>query len=253
MKFRELYISQIRRNHKSIKSFTADTRSKRKLREAVNVIHDAQIILLSNEVADEVLTQNQGHPRDVKVVNFLDVPFKCFYLEAVDRDLVHIHFGNAQRHVPVVGSFYYKKTSQPYQVLRVCLNTHNNIKGQPDQVYFQSDHFGTADLNYIKALNSRKNGWAKCQYNKKDRHTGNALVKEIVYCQRVKYLKTEKLTIDSKPFKYSHRFDVRGHWRKVKTIGKDPEGTYCIPGHTWVSPFKKGQGNYIKKDRIFLN
>lgn len=39
---------------------------------------------------------------------------------------------------------------------------------------------------------------------------------------------------------FSHRWEVRGHWRKVNGIGKDRDGNYGINGLTWVNNFTKG-------------
>lgn len=39
---------------------------------------------------------------------------------------------------------------------------------------------------------------------------------------------------------FSHRWEVRGHWRRVSGMGKDREGNYEIRGLTWVSNFIKG-------------
>jgi hypothetical protein len=39
---------------------------------------------------------------------------------------------------------------------------------------------------------------------------------------------------------WSHRWEVRGHWRRVKGIGKDRAGDYSVVGHTWVRDFTKG-------------
>jgi hypothetical protein len=35
-------------------------------------------------------------------------------------------------------------------------------------------------------------------------------------------------------------WEVRGHWRKVQTIGKDRTGNYGVPGATWVTPHIRG-------------
>ena len=53
---------------------------------------------------------------------------------------------------------------------------------------------------------------------------------------------------------WSHRWEVRGHWRRVAHIGKDPEGNYCIPGFTWVLPSIKGPDTspLIRKTRYAL-
>lgn len=53
---------------------------------------------------------------------------------------------------------------------------------------------------------------------------------------------------------WSHRWEVRGHWRKVSGIGKNRNGDYVIPQHTWVKDFVKGPENkvLIKKKRVLL-
>lgn len=54
---------------------------------------------------------------------------------------------------------------------------------------------------------------------------------------------------------WTYRWEVRGHWRNIKGIGKDPLGNYRMQGKTWVSPFVKGPDEMpiIKKDRIMLS
>ncbi|MGE3608034.1 MAG: hypothetical protein AB7I27_00500 [Bacteriovoracaceae bacterium] len=50
---------------------------------------------------------------------------------------------------------------------------------------------------------------------------------------------------------FSHRWEVRGHWRKVAGIGKDREGKYGVNGITWVKECVKGPEHrpIIKKIR----
>lgn len=64
-------------------------------------------------------------------------------------------------------------------------------------------------------------------------------IKNIVYVipssERAAFNKKHGTAVD-----WTHRWEVRGHWRKVERIGKDPEGNYCIPGMTWVRPSVKG-------------
>lgn len=54
---------------------------------------------------------------------------------------------------------------------------------------------------------------------------------------------------------YSHRFEVRGHWRRVEGVGKNREGLYSVAGFTWISPFIKGNESlpFIKKTRVVHN
>jgi len=48
---------------------------------------------------------------------------------------------------------------------------------------------------------------------------------------------------------YLHKFSVRGHWRKITSLGKNRSGDYVIDGKTWVSAHIKGEGDFIKKTR----
>lgn len=51
---------------------------------------------------------------------------------------------------------------------------------------------------------------------------------------------------------WSHRWEVRGHWRKVHGLGKDRAGDYVVTGWTWVRDFVKGPEDkpLIKKTRV---
>ena len=63
--------------------------------------------------------------------------------------------------------------------------------------------------------------------------------KKIIYCKN-KHEKDSDNKYMPIGMEYSHRFLVRGHWRKVSSLGKDRSGEYCIPGYTWVTEFEKG-------------
>lgn len=51
---------------------------------------------------------------------------------------------------------------------------------------------------------------------------------------------------------WSHRWEVRGHWRKITGIGKNRQGQYLVKGLTWVTPFQKGpkEKPFVKKSRV---
>ena len=51
---------------------------------------------------------------------------------------------------------------------------------------------------------------------------------------------------------WSHRFEVRGHWRACSGIGKDRAGMYCVNNFTWVSEHVRGPEHLplIKKTRL---
>jgi len=52
--------------------------------------------------------------------------------------------------------------------------------------------------------------------------------------------------------KHLHRYEVSGHWRTAKGLGKDQNGEYNQSGRTWVKNCIKGQGEYIYKPRVVV-
>jgi hypothetical protein len=64
-------------------------------------------------------------------------------------------------------------------------------------------------------------------------------IKKIVYITPKK--ERDKAASDlGVEIEWSHRWLVRGHWRKFSGLGKDRAGNYCIKGHTWVTEHEKG-------------
>ena len=54
---------------------------------------------------------------------------------------------------------------------------------------------------------------------------------------------------------WSHRWEVRGFWRKTDGIGKNREGIYCIPKFTWVKDHVRGPDGkpLVKKTRLVVS
>lgn len=54
------------------------------------------------------------------------------------------------------------------------------------------------------------------------------------------------------PIDWSHRWSVRGHWRKVRGLGKDRNDDYSVSGYTWVHDHIRGPEKkpLIKKTRV---
>jgi hypothetical protein len=56
----------------------------------------------------------------------------------------------------------------------------------------------------------------------------------------------------TRPIDWSHRWEVRGHWRRIEGVGKDRAGRYLVPGYTWVGAHVKGPEDtpLVRKTRI---
>jgi hypothetical protein len=59
---------------------------------------------------------------------------------------------------------------------------------------------------------------------------------------------------ESEGVDFSHRFSVRGHWRKVAGIGKNRQDEYCVQGFTYVCEHEKGPEHLpvINKTRVVI-
>jgi len=82
----------------------------------------------------------------------------------------------------------------------------------------------------------------------------NHKIREIVYVTKHKFKAGTGLVL-GKEVDWTHRWEVRGHWRKITGIGKDREGQYCVNGLTWVVPHEKGPDDkpVVRKQRLVKN
>jgi len=211
------------------------------------LLNRTQVVLLSEAMTKDIQSTLNCMPFGFTdhIVERIDLPFDNVYIESVSDDLALVQTAEFKQRVPFVGIFLYR-CSGIVKAMRVF------IRPNGEYMLTATDTLTNFDLNIIKAINSKSNGISKATINKRNKFTGDARIKDIVFCDRKKSLKKSELKIDGKPFIYSHEFDVRGHWRKVSHIGKSPDGDYCIKGATWVNSFKKGKGDYVKKTRIFV-
>jgi hypothetical protein len=78
-------------------------------------------------------------------------------------------------------------------------------------------------------------------------------IRNVIICGKKKDVESHAAREFNKEVNWSHQWEVRGHWRKCATVGKDREGNYCVSNFTWVKNHVKGEGLLVKKVRIFKN
>lgn len=93
------------------------------------------------------------------------------------------------------------------------------------------------------------------QVTKTGRFSGNTKVRmaNVPITIAVPRQAARRTYVGSNQLDFSHRFEVRGHWRKTTgSIGKNREGEYVVQGYTWVKAHVKGPEDkpVIKKTRI---
>lgn len=82
--------------------------------------------------------------------------------------------------------------------------------------------------------------------------------KEFITIRKLVYIgdkRTDSFTTPGgKCIEYSHRFEIRGHWRTLTygKVGKDRNGVYNVAEKTWVRPYEKGEKDapLLKKTRV---
>ena len=86
--------------------------------------------------------------------------------------------------------------------------------------------------------------------------------KHLLKIRKIVHIRAKKVTgqeIDEhvkagRKIDWSHRFEVRGHWRKHNGIGKNRAGDYCVEGSTYVIDYQKGpeEAPLVKKTRVVV-
>lgn len=116
-------------------------------------------------------------------------------------------------------------------------------------------------FNYIEKvleyINSKSNicGQASVNIRIKSKEAGKNKIKKIKKIVIVKNKKNKMTSFGGSEIDWSHRWEVRGHWRSIRGVGKDRNGDYKISGLTWVKDFVKGPEDkiFVKKTRIVNN
>lgn len=80
-------------------------------------------------------------------------------------------------------------------------------------------------------------------------------IKRIVYVYPHRETPDHKRTASERRLEFSHRFQVRGHWRKIAGIGKNRADEYVVSGYTYVREHEKGPEHMpvIKKTRVVMD
>lgn len=78
-------------------------------------------------------------------------------------------------------------------------------------------------------------------------------IKHVIYLG-LTHEKGRSVSVEGEPVDWSHRWEVRGHWRKIRGVGKDRDNKPIVNGFTWVVPHIKGDESLplIKKIRADL-
>jgi len=194
-----------------------------------------------NRLVTGVHEGKRGLPTEHKK---LDAPFKVFSIERINGPLVSTDVTNNKPHATEINCVVVEEV-EPKKYRFLTLLTYPQYKRS---FVLASNSEGALVESYINRLNTERVGFENTRQSIKigsGKEKTNRRIRKIVYvCPKKEYEKqNEKL---GKQIDWSHRWLVRGHWRKCEgTLGKDREGLHCIPNYTWVVDHVKGPEDKI--------
>lgn len=180
----------------------------------------------------------------------LDAPFPVFsieYLSGGALDFFKMNNGERRETICILAIEILPKQYGYYALTR--------DEGDPRQEFkvFKSNMEGATVEKVLQRLNAEKMGVENVRHSVK-MGTGKQKrfhrIRRIIHVAPKKYVEHE--SGNTRHVDWTHRFEVRGHWRKHEGLGKDREGLYCIHGFTWVSHHTRGPEHLplVKKTRL---
>lgn len=96
---------------------------------------------------------------------------------------------------------------------------------------------------FVERINREKSGYEKTKVrikigtgNKKRLHK----IKNVIHIAPNNVTERKNSFYTGKNIDWTHKWSVRGHWRKHNGLGKDRSGERCVEGFTWVKEHEKG-------------
>jgi len=190
----------------------------------------------------------------------LDLPFSVCSFECTKTDTQILLNGESRSLVLMASCFLVKEINPRDYIIFIYDHSKDLIASiKKNGLYGNEKEVYTTTLEYIKSeylQRLKQPDIGQISTNKKIKiKTGSKNktkeIRKIVVIGSGKH-KQKKLDGMKISWDYSHRWEVRGHWRKCKGMGKDREGDYCIERFTWVKAHEKGPEDaaLITKTRV---
>lgn len=140
-----------------------------------------------------------------------------------------------------------------YEISPKSFGVYSLISDENNKSFYVTHHRQSLVLSkHLEMINSSLTGYEKVSEKIRLGNGQNKYfhkINRVIYC-RNKDIPTNIDYIKNGKIDWTHKFMVRGHWRKTDSIGKDRAGEYIVPGFTWVTEHEKGDGILINKIRI---
>lgn len=188
---------------------------------------------------------------------FGNLPFPVCWFQFSEDKTVHSLALEEDKIEGVCGSLIWEYAPEKVRSLHLGFNVHTGefklISGTPRTNLLTTNVVGT----WLRYLGMNDAGLQITNERVKYRENGEKKLLKIRKIVRVfpkKTVLTKEDIEERQHIDFSHRFSVRGHWRKISGIGKDRAGNYSIEGFTFVNDFIKGPEHlpFVKKNRVLL-
>lgn len=189
----------------------------------------------------------EGHDKN----DAIDAPFPVFSIEYLDGApldfFIMPDFGDRRETIAILVIEITPKAYGYYALCKDPKNWKNPFK------VFKSNAEGDTVEAVIQRLNTEKMGIETTRATVK---IGSGKEKRIHRIRRVVHVSPKKLMTSYESqgvhVDWSHRWEVRGHWRQFGGLGKDRDGNYSVNGFTWVVHHEKGPEHLplVKKTRF---
>ena len=198
-------------------------------------------------------TKNVFEKSDLKFDTPQSLPFETCSIEAHGNSAITSLRFEEGAEPSLVWCIVFREINPARFAYAVLSSTGENLRvrfGESD--YFDKDSTGSVFAQLLIEILSRKDmvtGEERVRETFK-RNGKNVKFRTIVHIRSQKK-ENEAPSVYGGPIDWSHRWEVRGHWRAIAGLGKNRAGEYCVAGHTWVVPHEKGApGIAVKKTRF---
>jgi hypothetical protein len=198
---------------------------------------------------------------EVDFNELLDCPFKTFSIEMLgDVPLSEARLDDpmqARVFCIVVQEYTASNGTTQYILFSLIKTVTNPISGPGGLFVAISTYTMPLVKAYLEKLNTGEVG---TEHSRERLKVGTGKTKRTITIRKIVHVKPKGKKYfgeyaGTRDVDWTHRWFVRGHWRKHEGLGKDREGNYCIAGRTWVNAHEKGPEDapLISKTRIVEN
>lgn len=190
---------------------------------------------------------------DDKLGDIEDAPFPIFSVEIDDPKVMLGSLTGPNRRNEILVMCIMAVEVKPQQFLLYVYVTEDNNPFVRPTVLLTNHSFIMPLLEmYMERMTKEQMGLETSRTNVK---LGTGASKKMHRIRRIIHVAPKSVvrkgSESTRSIDWTHRFEVRGHWRKHEGVGKDRSGNYTVHGWTWVSNHTRGPEHMplIKKVR----